>query len=245
MKEYRSPGGQRKLWYERAEIESIMQDELYRAKLLPSSDDDDVTVDLEALVENHLKLPLDQHAPLDADVLGMTEFPLRSSPKISISADLTGAFEEGDAPGIEGRWRATLAHEVAHVLLHRTLFELDDMQRGLFSAADLAPKSGPEQLMRCLKRNVVYRDGGSDWREVQANMGMSALLMPKEVLVRVVKQARAALAVSDGGLPSGSPGARALTEEVARRFSVSKQAAGIRLEVQGVVAAAAQGSLVR
>lgn len=245
MKEYRSAGGQRKLWYERNEIEAIMQDELHRANLLPDVNRDDVTVDLEALVEDHLKLPLDQHAPLDADVLGMTEFLLGKPPKISINADLTGAFEDGDTPGIEGRWRATLAHEVAHVLLHRTLFELDDLQRGLFPAAELAPRGGPEKLMRCLKRNVVYRDGGSDWREVQANMGMSALLMPKEVFVHVVRNARAALSVPDGALPSGSSDARALTKEVARRFSVSNHAAGIRLEGQGVVVAAAQSSLVR
>lgn len=245
MKEYRSAGGQRKLWYERNEIESIMQDELYRAKLLPDANDDDVTVDLEALVEDHLKLSLDQHAPLDADILGMTDFLTGRPPKISINADLTGAFEEGDTPGIEGRWRATLAHEVAHILLHRVLFEQDDLQRGLFSASELAPQKGPKNLMRCLKRNVVYRGGGSDWREVQANMGMSALLMPKEVFVRVVRNARAALSVPDGGLSSGSPDARALTEEVARRFSVSKQAAGIRLQGQGAVVAAAQSSLLR
>jgi hypothetical protein len=72
MKEYRSAVGERKLWFGPSEIESIMQDELYRARLLPDGNKDDVTVDLEALVEDHLKLPLDQHAPLDMDVLGMT-----------------------------------------------------------------------------------------------------------------------------------------------------------------------------
>ena len=142
MKEYRSAGGQRKLWYERHEIERIMQDELVRAELMPDPGEDDVTVDLESLVEDHLKLQLDQHAPLDADVLGMTEFRTRRPPKISINADLTGAFDEGESPGIEGRWRATVAHEVAHVLLHRMLFELDDLQRGLFSASEAPHGAG-------------------------------------------------------------------------------------------------------
>jgi hypothetical protein len=76
-------------------------------------------------------------------------------------------------------------------------------------------------------------------------MGMSALLMPKEVFVLVVRHSRATLSLPDGAPSSGSQDARALTEEIARRFSVSKQAAWIRLLSQGVVVAAAQGSLVR
>ena len=241
MKEYRTAGGQRQLWYERDEIERIMQDELHRAGLLPDRNEDDVTVDLEGLVEHHLKLPLEQYAPLDADVLGMTEFPPGRPPKISINADLTGALDEDETPGVQGRWRATLAHEVAHVLLHRWLFDVDDLQRGLFPAQE--SERGAGQLMRCLKRNVGYGTGGSDPREVQANMGMSALLMPKEVLVPVVQQARAVLLFQDRALQKGSPGARELIQEVARRFSVSKQAAGIRLEGQDVLAPTRQDSL--
>lgn len=241
MKEYRSAGGERRLWYELDEIERIMEDELYRARLLPDSSQDDVAVDLETLVETHLKLPLDQHARLETDVLGMTEFLPGRPPMISISADLTGAFDEDETLGMKGRWRATLAHEVAHVLLHRLLFDIDDLQRGLFTP-DAKSEQGPARLQRCLKRNVMYRSGGSDWREVQANRGMGALLMPRATFVPVVNQSRMALRLPDGALSKGMPGARLLIEEVARRFTVSRQAAGIRLEGQGVLAPTGQGS---
>lgn len=233
MKEYRSADGVRQMWYEPHEIETIMQDELTKAHLLPDPAADDVAVDLEALVEQRLKLHLDQHAPLPDDILGMTEFPRGRPPRISINSDLTGALDEDETPGLRGRWRATLAHEVAHVLLHRWLFDVDDLQRGLFSAAEAS--SHTQTLMRCLKRNVGFRSGGSDPREVQANMGMSALLMPPVVFVPVVRRERSRLDAPDGPLERGSPPAQQLTVEVARRFAVSRQAAGIRLERQGVV----------
>lgn len=241
MREYRSADGVRQMWYESTEIETIMQDELTKAQLLPNPAADDVAVDLEALVEQRLKLQLDQHAPLRDDILGMTEFPRGRPPRISINSDLTGALEEDETPGLRGRWRATLAHEVAHVLLHRWLFDVDDLQRGLFSAAENSANT--HTLMRCLKRNVRFRSGGSDPREVQANMGMSALLMPMVVFVPVVRSERSKLDASDGPLEQGSPIARQLIVEVARRFGVSRQAAGIRLELQGVVGSPQQRTL--
>ena len=80
-------------------------------------------------------------------------------------------------------------------LLHRLLLEVDDLQRGLFSPTQ--PAGGPERLFRCLKRDVGFSRQVSDWREVQANMGMSSLLMPKPIFLSAVKEGRALLGVGD------------------------------------------------
>jgi len=241
MKEYKS-GGERKLWYEDSEIDQIMVDELHKAGLLPNPDSEDVTIDLERLVERHLRFPFDQHAVLATDVLGVTHFAPGKPPRIEINRDLTGAFDADDATtGIKGRWRATVAHEVGHGLLHRILYELDDMQRGLFAASPRGQAGAASQLMRCLKRDAGYT-GGRDWREVQANKAIGSLLMPRPVLLKVVKQER-----DRTGLPPllepDSVEFNDLVAAVARRFTVSRQAARIRLGSLGCVSPQGQVQL--
>jgi hypothetical protein len=206
---------------------------------MPSLSDEDLTVDIEALAEAHLKLPLDYSADLPANVLGETRFVSGKPPKIFLNRDLTGsAFDDDDAsPGMVGRWRATLAHEIGHVLLHRYLFELDSMQRGLFSQSAQGQKT-EAKLMRCLKRDVGYGGrGGSDWREVQANKAIGALLMPKPLIVGVLREER-----ERRGITTRSPTASELQEIVvviAGRFTASKQAAAIRIE--GLLGASPKG----
>ncbi len=109
-------------------------------------------VDLERLIEGHLKTDFDQYADLPEDVLGQTDFRAARKPFVQINKDLTGVFDSDDCPaGIEGRWRATVAHETAHIILHRMLFEVDDAQIRLFPAEDSPAPA--QQLHRCLKRD--------------------------------------------------------------------------------------------
>jgi hypothetical protein len=229
MKVYRSPDGVDRIWFAADEIEQIMEDELRKAGLYPTAEVP--AVSLEDLVELHLKAHLDQHADLGADVLGMTEFERGRSPKISINRDLSGAAADlGDAlSGKMGRWRATLAHEAAHVLLHRILYEFDDRQTELFSSEI---KVAAKPLMRCLKRGVAFRGGGSDWREVQANKGMAALLMPKAIFHEVTRRL-----ISEGGIGQlaqlDDEEASKVVRVLANHFQVSKQAARIRLSTLG------------
>lgn len=212
-----------------------MLDELRRANLLPDPGQADLSVDIEAFVETHLGLALDVGAVLDADVLGMTEFVPGRHPKISISRDLTGsALASEDATfGLIGRWRATVAHEASHVVLHRVLFEVDQRQNSLFHS--LEGSDQPDHLMRCLNRDVSFQDGPSDWKEVQANRGMAALLMPKPVFVAAFDQEAERLNATERPIAQGSPQQEWLVGRLASRFTVSKQAARIRLTtVQGV-----------
>ena len=81
MKEYRSPTGERRLWFEEDEIEWMMEDELRKAGLIPCLADP--VVDLESLLEIHLGVKLDIHAVLDDDVLGVTHFLGGKKPLVS------------------------------------------------------------------------------------------------------------------------------------------------------------------
>jgi hypothetical protein len=245
VKRYRGPDGLERLWFEPAEIESMMAAELARAGLMPTAGAP--VVDIDAFIERHLCARLDQYADLEPEVLGLTEFLIGQRPKVSINRELTGSAldEEEQMLGTVGRWRATLAHEAAHVLLHRSLYELPAGQLGLFASEPVQMPASA--LMRCLKRDVSFADGRPyDWREVQANRGMAALLMPRSLVGAV---ARCLLAREDQdtlvmGLPrEGSPQFAALATEISKRFEVSRQAARIRLQTLGLAAAREQRGL--
>ena len=232
MKEYRSPTGERRLWFDEEEIEWMMEDELRKASLLSSVSDP--AVDLGELLEGHLRVKLDLHARLDEDVLGMTHFRSGKRPLVSINKELTSRAEsEGASSGLLGRWRATLAHEAAHVVLHRVLFDVPCEQGSFFDVKE--PESS---MLRCLMRDVSFTRGNYDWKEVQANRGMAGLLMPARAFrdsVRDIVNAGslddllAEIPVSDSYEFSG------FSLDLSRRWEVSQEAARIRLETLGLL----------
>jgi len=226
---YKDRGGRMALWLEPAENEQIVEDELRKARMFPTVDDP--VVDLEGFIERHLGVKkLDLTADLPSTVLGVTEFFNGGPPEVSINRNLTGAMEadEDGEDGSLGRWRATLAHEGFHVLVHQPLFDLSASQLDLLARGPSAPR----QLMRCLKRDVMFRAGGSAWHEVQANRGMAAMLMPASVFRAVVELEEAALP-EIVGLDAYLQD-EFLVRNVAKRFQVSRQAARIRLQTLGV-----------
>lgn len=234
---YRRRDGTERTWLKPADIEAMMTDELVKAKLYPTVDSP--AVDVERLIDRHLRVHLDQYGELDPGVLGLTEFFPDRDPRIVINADLTGAMDQDNSElGILGRWRATLAHEASHVVMHRFLFDVDKGQQGLFAVESSADASG--RLLRCEKKNVLFRGGGSDWREVQANMGMAALLMPEWVFGQVAVAEMQSLGIEPEALTTGSPAARELAGRLSVWFQVSRQAAGIRLETAGILSARGQ-----
>lgn len=234
MRWYKGPEGDERLWLEPSEIEEIVEDELRKAGLVTSADSP--SVDIERFIEVHLGAELDQYADLESDVLGVTEFRPGMTPTVMINRDLTGSAMDGDwsPPGIQGRWRATLAHEGAHCLFHRVLFELNADQGSLFEGAYGGGRSD-HRMMRCLKRQVSFQRQARDWREVQANRGMAALLMPRPVFLDRVRREFANR--SGERVLAGTPEARALAEVLASIFAVSRQAAEIRLSTMGFLGA--------
>jgi len=227
VKRYRDrKTSEERLWFVEDEIETIVEAELTKAGLLPSLDSP--VVKIERFVEAHLNVQFDAYASLPADVLGQTDFRVGERPLVMINADLTGAAldDEDSQLGLQGRWRATVAHEGCHVILHQCLFSLNESQGSLFDAGDEVEEP-PSRLQRCLKRDVNYARLASDWREVQANQGMAALLMPKPVFVAACRSEFNSLGA--GRIDQRTPLADTLARRMAELFHVSRQAAAIRL----------------
>lgn len=244
MRRYRSKDGDERLWYGDNEIEDIARVELEKAGLLPTPDDP--AVDIEGFVEFHLRVGFDRTALLEDDVLGVTEFVRGGVPEIRINRDLTGsALDEDDTPlGILGRWRATVAHEASHVLLHKVLFDEGPARQQLMAFAGESEPETP-RVFRSLKRDVSFAGNGGDWREVQANKCMAALLMPRPIFLEVCRREMELKGLVS--LPDAGPDhveIRALVAHLARQFEVSKQAASIRLETLGVLAQLRQPKLL-
>jgi len=237
MKLYRGAEGGQRVWFDNTEIEDIVEDELRKSGLMPT--EVAPIVGIERFLEEHLRVDLDQHAPLDASILGVTEFRPKLPPKVAINRDLTGSALDSEdwTPGLHGRWRATLAHEGSHVLLHRFLYEVNAMQ-GSFLVDD---PSAHDRLFRCLKRAVTFQTSKADWREVQANRGMAALLMPRSLFSRLCQEEAEALAIDIDGLISGSTSESQLASRLSALLAVSRQAATIRLHTLAV--AKPRGSL--
>lgn len=228
MKTIRGRGGQDQLWFVEGEIEAIVDSELRKAGLM--STQFSPAVKIEEFIERHLGAKLDQHAPLEANILGVTLFTRGGPPAIAINATLTGSAmdEDESPPGALGRFRATLAHEAGHVLLHRHLFDVAANTLSLFER-----ENQPAVEKRCLKRDASFRRV-SDWREFQANQAMAALLMPRSVFTAVAIEEIGKLFPGHDRVPEGREGAVAARLSVA--FEVSRQAATIRLSTVGLLA---------
>jgi hypothetical protein len=217
VRSYRDKNGLRQRWLTEGEIDDIVEGELGKAGLMPTIDNCRVNID--GFVEHHLQAFLDVGATLDADVLGVTELRPGEPARILINRELTDAACEVDEySGTLGRWRATVAHEGSHVLLHRPLFELNVDQQSLFGDDVIVD----DPVIRCYKRETSFGGRSTDPREWQANKGMAALLMPRSVFGEAAR-----IAVSTNA------SALAIVEGLARRFEVSREATRIRLSTLG------------
>jgi hypothetical protein len=216
---YRGQDGSQQVFIREGELEELTETELGRAMQVAT--ESDPIVDIERFVEHHLGAELDLGADLEAGVLGLTELRVGQPARVLVSRDLSdSAFAEEPGSGVLGRWRATVAHEAIHVMLHRLLFELNADQGTLFDDDGAAPTS----LMRCLKRDVGFGIRSRDPREWQANKGMAALLMPRTYFAQLARRGKHA-----GRTESD------LVAWLATTFAVSRQAAGIRLSTLGFI----------
>lgn len=224
MNRYRDADGRLRLWYSDAEIERRAL-RCLEAAGQPSGPEP--VVDIEFVIEEQLRTRLDQYAALPPEVLGVTDFVSGERPLVRVNAELSRRARDIESPAHStvGRWRATLAHEAGHIILHAVLFDVPASQAGLFDA-DGTEVAAPAPV-RCLERSIAGR-GPSDWREVQANRCMAALLMPRPLFSRHAQAAAAAegLAVPT---PVDSPAAGRLVSRLAEQFQVSREAARIRL----------------
>ena len=245
MKDYRSPNGERRLWFEDNEIEEVMTDELQRCGMFPSASAP--VVDLEAFLELHLRVKLDLYSDLGPNLLGVSRFVTGRRPIVEISRGLTAQAHEGTAPGGNlGRWRATLAHEAAHVILHRRLVDVPQAQGLLFIQGQGAESEAETAVTQCFERDIWFARGTGDWKEVQANQGMASLLMPSgpfSSLTRRIVGAQEAADLLAYIPPADTRAFSDLTRELSVRCEVSREAARIRLNTLGLARASSEPML--
>jgi hypothetical protein len=236
-----SKTGEQRLWFKPGEIDDWMEVELRKAKLYPTVENPQV--DIETFVSG-LDVDLDQYCPLPETVLGKTEFEAGKRTKVLINRALTMvAVDNADAARwLRSKWRMTMAHEASHVLLHKNLFPTNAGQRSLFDFEDDDSGSGANRHFHCLERNLAR--GGPDWREVQANKGMAALLMPKTLFLALCRSERERLFDAARPIFKDSAEALGLAQSLSERFDVSLQSVQIRLEELNVFATPGQIQLL-
>ncbi len=189
--------------YDNAELEATCADLLdelsgVRALRYPVSTDD-----LTVLIERRAA-DLDLYCEdLPDDVEAATDFVPGERPRVRVAARLSGRARSAH------RLRTTLAHELAHVVLHNFLWWFDAGARPPAErAASLSPKCGP-------------RGVATDWMEWQANYCAGALLMPASAV-------REAFGAPEGEWQRSARG-RALARSTQAHFEVSAPAAIVRL----------------
>ena len=182
------------------------------------------TEDLTVMIESETS-DLDQFADLTEEeedgeeVQGMTVFYRDKQPAVKISHHLASQNQR------EHRLRTTLTHEFGHVKLHGGLWQFEQLS--------LFPEPGPDPDPRC-KRAEMLNAPRTDWMEWQAGYISGAVLMPATHLKELVHAAfREWGAV--GSVAINSTEATTLQGRVAAKFSVSIDAARVRLSQLGFV----------
>ncbi len=186
---------------------------------------DDLTVVLEQNVDF-----LDLYAePTDLgdDVEGVTDFYSSRKPTVKINKRLT------EDSRLENRLRTTLTHELGHVLLHGFMFDGAVKPRSLFDVEE-KPESN-----QC-KRSNMLTASEADWMEWQAGFACGAYLMPITALTRAVQQFVQNEGIHGPRIFLQTDAGAALVDEVVKAFSVSKDAARVRLLRRGFLAETAE-----
>ncbi len=139
------------------------------------------------------------------------------------------------------RGRFTLCHELAHWILHRHMFTVDKNQMSLFD--DIEEEKEP--VIKCRNTDIEYNNKkkfrtDNDWMEWQADYMASALLMPKNIFINIVKKEFNNIGIKDGFYQKGTSLKTDLSMEqlcvrLAKIFNVSVIAAEIRLKNLGFI----------
>lgn len=186
------------------------------------------TDELSILIEQH-DASLDSSVDLTEygrDVEGMTEFFPDRNPEVSISDRLANDARR------ENRLRTTLAHEFGHVHFHRHLWAEKFMTGRLFD------RRSTENKVIC-KRDSILDAKDSDWMEWQAGYVSGAILMPVGPLRRFVSDFCGKRGLHAAVSLASEPGQQ-ITNDVMARFSVSEDAARVRLLKLGLLTVSTQ-----
>lgn len=175
---------------------------------------DDLTVLLEQNVGS-----LDLYATsaeLGDDTEGVTDFFTKKKPNVRINQRLSSD------PRYENRLRTTLTHELGHVKLQGFMYSDLEVTPSLFGPPDKGESN------QC-KRASMLTMNQADWMEWQAGFACGAYLMPITLLKRSVKDFAKKYDALPPRISVQSKQGQDLIEQVASDYSVSKDAARVRL----------------
>ncbi len=221
MRTFRSKSGpfREQPFYTPDEIERLCTADLREVELFPAQPE---PIRIERFISKRFKVS-PEYQELPDGVLGWTRFGSTGVEAIIVSRAL------GESRGVvdERRVTSTLAHEAGHGLLHAHLFA-----PGL-DHASLFPTGGDVEPHRILCRetpqtvNVAKRGYDGRWWEVQANMAMAALLLPRSLVELRIDALLVKGSFGRGFLPSAR---RAdAVSQVAETFEVNPIMARLRL----------------
>lgn len=178
MKTYRSSTGQfsERPFYTDEDVERMCGDALKLNGLMPTQPE---KVRIDRFVEKHFKIGISYESLIDDGVLGYTKFGQKGVVSVHIDDPVDRTVSA------ERRVRSTLAHEAGHGLMHTHLFCTEFNHRGLFGSD---PDVSQEKVL-CRDGDATSQRSGyaGRWWELQANMAIGALLMPRELLIIAVE----------------------------------------------------------
>ena len=180
MKTYKAKRGpfNERPYYELKDVETICLDELRAVGLYPKTPS---PIRIERFLEKRFEVT-PHYDDLPDGVLGFTVFGADGVEEIVIARSL----DEDGSQQAERRIRTTMGHEGGHGLLHAHLFVLNRAPLFGLSNESGKPKVLCRDEFKAASPNGSIRYDGR-WWEYQANMAMSALLLPRPLVEIVVE----------------------------------------------------------
>jgi Zn-dependent peptidase ImmA (M78 family) len=171
-------------------------------------------VNIDRIAKKHAEI---RRRPLGKDISGML-IPTEDSWVIVVNDEHP-----------EVRQRFTLAHELAHILLHG--YKVPHADRGFRLRYPDAAEPTPGTDKKVRYRNATSAQG-SEVEEIEANQFAAALLMPRDLLLRKLQEVGFEYEASVYDEDEETDDAPHL-REIADAFRVSRQALSLRLGALG------------
>lgn len=164
-------------FYKPYEIERLCEDELRKTGYFPEAPG---PVRIERFITKRFNItPIFESLP--EGVLGYTTFGKSGV----VSMHISSAMADAGTRAAECRTNSTLAHEAGHGLLHTHLFAFAEQGLSLFGGDP--DVSATKILCRDTSSGSGGRSYKGQWWEVQANMVIGPLLMPRPLVVRALQ----------------------------------------------------------
>ncbi len=171
MKTFRTSTGAQRPYYTEQDVENMCEDALRATGYYPDAPQ---AIKIDRFVEKHFKVS-PRFEDMPSGVLGFSSFGDRGM----VSMHISQALVEEDTRSAERRVNTTMAHEAGHGLMHAHLFALSGTESTLFAhGSDVE-----QQKVLCRDEKTTPKkvyDGR--WWELQANMAIGPLLMPRRLL---------------------------------------------------------------